>query len=103
MIDKVKLLPVPDTGQLYDFQKMVLGQVAGMFGLPYAAFDARKLPFDPQAFRHPLPSDPHVQSIRTLSDRILKRVIEQDARERERRAAFYIIGYDPQMLLEHKP
>lgn len=98
---KIEMLPVPDVGHIYSFRNMMLDRVAAAFALPY----------------HLLAPGPiirtHIGDIgqfidwdadrRTRIDAIWRKALQEHNRRHETACWVYLVGYDPQKLLEHKP
>jgi len=81
--------------------EQVSGQVVGRVNR-YHDGGVVKLPFDPKAFRMELPVSPEMRALRERSKMFMERTMQEYWRQRERAAAIYLIGYDPQMLLEDR-
>lgn len=114
--DRITPLPISDNPHAGDFVKKTLDDLTAMFGLTFEQVSGQvvgrvnryhdggvvKLPFDPKAFRMELPVSPEMRALRERSKMFMERTMQEYWRQRERAAAIYLIGYDPQMLLEDR-
>lgn len=84
-IDVIHPLMLTEQPAYERFSKMVLSDIAAAYQLPREAFGVDQFVI-----------------MRELSDKIFAKALETYHRQRERHAAIYLFGYDPQMLLEDR-
>lgn len=118
MADKIKLLPISDNPNAGDFAKAIIEQLAATFGLTFEQLNGRtvgrvnrfhtggvvKKSFDRNAFKVDTSEllDPRLQPLREATERKARAAMDVYRREYESICAVYLIGYDPQRLLEDK-
>lgn len=104
---KIEMLPVPDTSRLYDFQKMMLDRIAAAFALPYhllapgpiirthlgdIQYSSAWASYEDAAF----------PALRAIADELACKALNEYHVRYEAICWTYLVGYDPQKLLEHK-
>ena len=107
MVDEIKPLPISDNPHAGDFAKAIIEQMALHFGLTFEQLNGRtvgRVNRFPTDFR-PNVDDyvhPGVRVLRERQERLARRAVDVYRREYESICAIYLIGYDPQRLLEDK-
>lgn len=113
---KIEMLPVPDTSHIYDFQKMMLDRVAAMLALPYhllapgpiirthlGDIQHRGGWHTPIREIAALMPSPEIVALRERAELFARKALEDYRRRHETVCWVYLVGYDPQKLLEYKP
>jgi hypothetical protein len=100
--DLVELRPLSGHSQAGDLYDYIIKRTAAAFGIPYTQlveasdlYTECKFRVD---FRPAIP--PRLDPLKELRERLLAKTMTEYHRARERAAAIYLFGYDPQMLLE---
>lgn len=84
--DRITPLPISDNPHAGDFAKAILEQLAATFGLTFEQLNGRTVG----------------RVNRELQERSARRALDVYRREYASICAVYLIGYDPQRLLEDK-
>ena len=109
---KIEMLPVPDTSHIHDFQKMMLDRVSAMYGLPYhmlAPYPIIRTHLGDLGHRggwhtpiREIALSPEMAAIRERAEETARKALEDYRVRHETVCWVYLVGYDPQKLLEHK-
>lgn len=109
--DRMKIVPLPisDNPHAGDFAKAILEQLTAQFGLTFEQLNGRTVgrvnrfhTGGPVNFR-PNVDDyvhPEIVVLRERGERLARRAMDVYRREYESICAIYLLGYDPQRLLE---